>query len=104
MKLRIALLGLAALALASCQTNPWLGDNPPLPAHGPILYSCADGTQLTVTYEGDEARVAIVGGFAMALPQAGQDYYSNGRYGLRGAGAQAQWEVGRAAPVACRGS
>ncbi len=95
---------LALLALAGCQTNPWTSDNPPLPAHGPILYSCADGTQLSVTYEGDEARVAIVGGVSMALPAAGANYYSNGRYGLRGAGAQAQWEVGRRAPTAWRGS
>jgi membrane-bound inhibitor of C-type lysozyme len=79
----------------------------PLPATGPILYSCADGTQLTVNFTGDSARVAIVGGTTMVLPRAGAagtSYFSNGRYGLRGGGTDAQWEVGRMAPVPCRGS
>jgi len=40
----------------------------------------------------------------MVLPRAGEGYYSNGRYGFRGGGANAQWEVGRAAPVSCSGS
>jgi hypothetical protein len=57
-----------------------------------------------VDFEGDEARVAIVGGPSMVLPSAGENYYSNGRYGIRGGGANAQWEVGRSAPVSCRGS
>jgi membrane-bound inhibitor of C-type lysozyme len=100
--LRLLLLAaVAAAALAACQTPP-----PPLPPNGPILYSCTDGTQLSVTFVGDEARVAIVGGVAMALPNAGTDaapYYTNGRYGLRGRGEQASWEVGRRTPVACRG-
>ncbi|MBI1251703.1 MAG: hypothetical protein GC189_09555 [Alphaproteobacteria bacterium] len=101
MKKLIALAILAALA--ACQTNPWTSDNPPLPPDGPILYSCADGTQLQVTYEGDQALVSIVGGVSMALPATGTNYYSNGRYGLRGAGAAAQWEVGRRAPTSCQG-
>lgn len=89
------------LALSACASPP-----PPLPPNGPIIYSCADGTQLQVTFVGDEARVAIVGGPSMSLPNAGSPdspYYSNGRYALRGRGAQANWEVGRAAPTACRG-
>jgi hypothetical protein len=60
-----------------------------------------------VTFEGNEARVAVVGGYSMVLPSAGTPeapYYSNGRYGLRGRGARASWEVGRSAPVECRGS
>jgi hypothetical protein len=40
----------------------------------------------------------------MVLPEAGEGYYSNGRYGFRGGGDTGQWEVGRAAPVSCRGS
>jgi hypothetical protein len=56
-----------------------------------------------VDYQASEARVAIIGGPSMVLPQAGEGYYSNGRYGVRGRGANAQWEVGRAAPVSCTG-
>ncbi len=80
------------------------GTPPPIPLDGPIAYRCSDGTQLMVEAEGGSARVAIVGGPSMVLPNAGDSYYSNGRYGFRGGGASAQWEVGRAAPVSCRGS
>ena len=102
MRVRI-FLGLfgVAFGLAACAPKPV-----PLPTNGPIIYSCADGTQLSVTYAGEEARVAIVGGPSVALPNTGSSeapYYSNGRYGLRGRGAAASWEVGRAAAVNCRG-
>lgn len=80
------------------------GTPPPIPLNGPIAYRCSDGTQLMVEAQGASARVAIVGGPSMVLPNAGEGYYSNGRYGFRGGGAAAQWEVGRAAPVSCRGS
>lgn len=101
-----------ALMLAACGTSgggggvfgPEPGPAPPLPTSGPILYSCADGTQLQVTYRDGQALVAVIGGVSMSLPLAGNGYYSNGRYAIRGQGAQTQWEVGRAAPVACRGS
>lgn len=98
----------ALLALSACASyppsGPGPGPGPALPPSGPIAYRCADGTQLMVDFEGDEARVAIVGGPSMVLPNAGEDFYSNGRYGIRGGGAAAQWLVGRAAPVNCRGS
>ncbi|MGE0829108.1 MAG: hypothetical protein AB7O04_07140 [Hyphomonadaceae bacterium] len=90
---------LTALALASCAPKP----PPPLPIGGPIIYDCADGSQLQVTFQGNQALVAIVGSYSMALPNAGPDYYSNGRYGIRGSGRSASWEVGRAAPVTCEG-
>jgi hypothetical protein len=90
----------ALILVASCASY----QPPPPPLTGPIAYSCADGTQLMVDFEGDEARVAIVGGPSMVLPSAGENYYSNGRYGIRGGGPNAQWEVGRRAPVSCRGS
>jgi hypothetical protein len=97
------LLVLASLvALASCAT--FEPPPPDVPTSGPIAYTCADGTQLMVDYTNNEARVAIIGGPSMVLPNAGGDYYSNGRYGIRGQGAQAQWEVGRRAPVNCSGS
>ena len=35
----------------------------------------------------DNARVAIIGGPSMVLPRAGDGYYTNGRYGFRGNGA-----------------
>jgi hypothetical protein len=101
-----------AILLSACAYTPPIGPGdpgpggapPPIPVDGPIAYRCANGTQLMVEAHGDEARVAIVGGPSMVLPNAGSGYYSNGRYGFRGGGANAQWEVGRAAPVACRGS
>lgn len=104
--MRLLLLA-AAFAVSSCASvGPPSGPGgytPPVPITGQVAYQCADGTQLMVDYQGDEARVAIVGGPSMVLPRAGDDYYSNGRYAVRGAGASAQWEVGRAAPVNCRG-
>lgn len=110
--MRIAALA-ALLTLAACSTTSpggvpgYPGEQPtpvPLPANGPIVYTCANGAQLTVDIEGAEARVAIIGGPSMVLPSAGPGYFSNGRYGFRGGGASGQWEVGRSAPVECRGS
>lgn len=104
--MRTLLLALL-MALGACSSSvigPPSGPAPPLPATGPILYTCEDGTQLTVQYRDGQALVAIVGGVSMALPLAGNAYYSNGRYALRGSGAQTTWEVGRSAPTVCRGS
>jgi hypothetical protein len=109
---RKAALAIALLTLAACGTTsgPGPGDPgpngmpPPIPLNGPIAYRCSDGTQLMVEATGSQARVAIIGGPSMVLPNAGDQYYSNGRYAFRGGGDAAQWEVGRAAPVNCRGS
>lgn len=104
------LLGLSACASYSGGPAPLPGEPgpngtpPPVPLDGPIAYRCSDGTQLMVEATASQARVAIVGGPSMVLPNAGGAYYSNGRYGFRGGGADAQWEVGRSAPVSCRGS
>ncbi|MES1198541.1 MAG: hypothetical protein ABUS48_01000 [Pseudomonadota bacterium] len=103
-----AALGLAMLlALASCGTEVGsYGRPPPLPATGQIVYNCADGTELAVTFANNQAQVAVVGGVSMVLPNIGTadaPHYSNGRYGVVGQGAQTQWEVGRRAPVTCRG-
>ncbi|HVY84211.1 MAG TPA: hypothetical protein VG943_03700 [Caulobacterales bacterium] len=104
-----ALLFASLLLLAACETNEMgeRGPAPPLPTSGPIIYSCADGTQLSVTFENNQAQVAVIGGYSMVLPNIGTPdapHYSNGRYGLVGGGAEANWEVGRRAPVSCRGS
>lgn len=101
-----ALLIASLLALSACNSTlgPPSGPAPPLPTTGPILYTCDDGTQLTVQYRDGQAQVAIVGGVSMVLPMAGPAYYSNGRYGLRGSGRETTWEVGRSAPTVCRGS
>ena len=108
--MRVLVLGVF-LALAACATpapgpgQPGPGGAPPpIPLDGPIAYRCADGTQLMVEADGETARVAIVGGPSIVLPNAGGNYYTNGRYGFRGGGASGQWEVGRAAPVNCSGS
>jgi hypothetical protein len=109
---RLAAVLVLGAALGACETmGPGSGQYPgqptspvPLPANGPIAYTCSDGTQLTVDVEGNQARVAIVGGPSMVLPSAGEGYYSNGRYAFRGGGANGQWEVGRRAAVDCRGS
>jgi membrane-bound inhibitor of C-type lysozyme len=104
----------AALAASGCASSV-LGPggilNPepspaPLPQSGPIAYTCSDGTQLMIDVENSQARVSIVGGPSMVLPSAGASagaYYTNGRYGVRGSGADVQWEVGRSAPVSCHG-
>ena len=98
----ILVVGAAITLLAACATSA----PPPLPPDGPIVYTCADGTQLQVDFSGQEARVAVVGGRSFVLPNRGDataPYYTNGRYGLRGRGAAATWQTGTGAPVACRG-
>ena len=109
--MRVKLALAALLFLAACASPaPDIGEPgpngapPPIPLDGPIAYRCSDGTQLMVEANGRQARVAIIGGPSMVLPSAGDQYYSNGRYGFRGGGAAGQWEVGRAAPVNCTGS
>ncbi|MBS0385858.1 MAG: hypothetical protein JSS00_10975 [Proteobacteria bacterium] len=108
-----ALLGLAACGTTGMSspgqpgTPGYPGQQPspvPLPTNGPIAYTCSDGTQLTVDVEGSQARVAIIGGPSMVLPNTGNGAYSNGRYSFTGGGASGQWAVGSAAPVECRGS
>ncbi|MGD9979359.1 MAG: hypothetical protein AB7H66_04200 [Hyphomonadaceae bacterium] len=119
--MRKLLLGVALLGLAACGTTSGTASNPvpppigpgdpgpgntppPIPLDGPIMYSCSNGQQIVVDIDGANARVQIVGGPSMVLPQASDGYYSNGRYGFRGGGASGQWEVGRAAPATCSGS
>jgi len=103
---RLALLCTFAAALAACQTGNTIGARgpaPPLPTDGPIIYSCANGTQLSVTFANNQAQVAVVGGYSMVLPGSGAGTYTNGRYTLTGGGADTTWAVGRSAPVTCHG-
>ena len=96
-----------AATLCACATYP-AGPRPTppdrLPTHGAIAYNCANGAQLMVDYTGNEARVAIIGGPSMVLPQTAEGAYSNGRYAISGTNAQADWTVGGGAPVSCRGN
>lgn len=118
--MRFVVLGMA-LALAACGTSgnmqtpsgpnnlpPDVVPPPPVPtapppATGPVMYTCADGTQLMVDSSGSSARVAIIGGPSMVLPST-DGGYSNGRYSLRGSRDTADWQVGSGAPTSCRGS
>lgn len=104
--MRGKLLVLAALAaLGSCAAilpSP----PPPLPTAGPIIYNCDNGAQLQVSFVGNEARIAIVGGLSMSLPNtasADAPVYTNGRYALAGRGESATWRTPGAAATACHG-
>lgn len=96
-----AMLSACAPTISGGGSGPYRG---PLPNDGPILYTCADGSQLTVEFDESEARVAVVGGRSFVLPKIGADYYSNGRYAFRGAGPTGSWEIARSAPIPCEGA
>ncbi len=71
-----------------------------------VVYDCADDTTLTVVFRQDpyEAVVDLPDGSVMTLPGAASGsgfYYTNGRYGLRGKGNEAMWEIGRMVPIDC---
>jgi hypothetical protein len=104
----LVLIGLAAMLAACGSSGGGMGSGgrtTNVPLTGQIAYSCANGAQLAVTYEADEARVAIIGGPSMVLPEAGDTQtYTNGRYTLQGGGPSAQWQAQGGAPVTCRGS
>lgn len=122
--MRSALFVIAALGLAACaptMTNTSYPPPPPtapttptrpqapviLPSSGPILYTCDNGQQLTVTFGQSSAMVAVIGGVSMNLPNTGTadaPVYSNGRYTLRGRGAATYWEPSGGSPGPCRGS
>ncbi|MBI1188694.1 MAG: hypothetical protein GC206_15410 [Alphaproteobacteria bacterium] len=105
--MRVTVLILAALSpmLSACMSilpSP----APPLPLSGPIIYSCDNGAQLQVSFVENEARIAIVGGVSMTLPNtasAAAPVYSNGRYALSGRGENASWRTPGAAATACHG-
>jgi membrane-bound inhibitor of C-type lysozyme len=70
-------------------------------------YGCDDGTKLAVAFDkaAGTAQVELDNGNEIVLPQAEAGsgfFYTNGKYGLRGKGEEARWEVGRKAPVMCK--
>jgi membrane-bound inhibitor of C-type lysozyme len=70
-------------------------------------YGCDDGTGLAVVFDqaAGTARVKLGDGNEIVLPRAEAGsgfFYTNGKYGLRGKGEEARWEVGRKAPVMCK--
>lgn len=110
MLLRFALIGMSALALASCH-HPM-----PSPSPGPTLggggdtypvsnYTCRDGTRLAVRLLGDRASVSVNGAAAVDLPAMGSDggTFSNGRQTLTIVQGNLSWGLGRAMPSPCSG-
>ena len=88
---------LAALLLAAC-AHP-TGGAPP------VVYACDDGSQLSVRFEPELARVTLATGEELSLPQqraASGIWYATPRHELRGKGGEATWTTGRRVPVACR--
>lgn len=72
------------------------------------VFECEGGLRLIVVFDNDKdppvAVVTIEGQEPQTLPIARSGsgyYYSNGRYGLRGKGEEAMWEIGRMKPIDC---
>jgi membrane-bound inhibitor of C-type lysozyme len=100
--MRIAAL-FAALALGACQTPC------PAPNADPVtlIYSCADGSALSVTFTRgpDAARVLQEGYVALDLParSATSGYrYADGGAELRGRRSEVRWTRPGAAETLCR--
>ncbi|MEJ8571152.1 MliC family protein [Microbaculum marinum] len=73
------------------------------------VFDCDNGQTLDVVFDNDKdpavAVVTIEGEEPQTLPIAMSGsgyYYTNGKYGLRGKGEEAMWEVGRMAPIDCK--
>jgi len=96
----LAFLGAVALGLSAPQ------------AHAEAInavFDCDGDLTLNVVFDNDAdpetAIVTIEGEEPITLPIAMSGsgyYYTNGRYGLRGKGDEAMWEVGRMAPIDCK--
>jgi membrane-bound inhibitor of C-type lysozyme len=70
-----------------------------------INYACENGTALIVAFSEKAADVTLPDGAKVSLPQQASGsgfWYSNGRYELRGKGEEAQFAIGRMAPVPCK--
>ncbi len=70
-----------------------------------IRYACENGTALIVAFSENAAEISLPDGAKVSLPQqvsASGFWYSNGRYELRGKGEEAQFAIGRMAPVPCK--
>jgi membrane-bound inhibitor of C-type lysozyme len=97
-----AVIVLAALALAGCQTPCPAVDTGPVTA----TFRCEDGSRLQVTFtrRPDSARVVQEGYTTIDLPArlSGSGYrYADGGAELRGRGGQAQWTRPGAEETTC---
>lgn len=84
------------LLLAGCPSR--------LPTGPATVYACEGGVQLQARFGRDAAWVLLPDGSTAELPQrpSGSGFwYGNAHQELRGKGREAQWTVGRAAPLAC---
>jgi hypothetical protein len=95
-----AVLALAVLALAACQTPcPAVSTEPIVSA-----FRCEDGSELRVTFTPDTAVVQQEGYITLTLPSrgvgSGYRYAANGAE-LRGRSAQARWTRPGAAETTC---
>jgi membrane-bound inhibitor of C-type lysozyme len=88
---------LVVACLAACAT--------PSAGPAPVVYTCDDGTSLTVRFAPEVAYVSTGTGAELALPQqraASGIWYATPQHTLRGKGDEATWTVGRRAPAQCR--
>lgn len=97
----LTLFGIAAALFAAPQPSQAEAIN--------AVFNCDGGLTLNVVFDNDKdpalAVVTIEGEEPQTLPIAmsGSGYaYSNGKYGLRGKGDEAMWEVGKMAPINCK--
>jgi membrane-bound inhibitor of C-type lysozyme len=70
-----------------------------------IRFACDNGTALVVAFSEASVEITLPDGAKVSLPQqvSGSGFwYSNGRYELRGKGEEAQFAIGRMAPVNCK--
>ncbi|MBR0555945.1 MliC family protein [Ciceribacter sp. L1K23] len=69
-----------------------------------VTFACEDGSELIVAFSEEKASLTLASGEQVELPQqvSGSGFwYSNGRYELRGKGDEAQFAIGRMAPITC---
>ena len=91
----------AALALAGCASITGEEEQ----EERRITYSCERGSDLTVIFDGDEARILNPDGSAIVLPArpSGSGFwYESPTHSLRGQGTEATYTIGRMAPIRCQ--
>jgi len=80
-------------------------DDQPMDEDQSVRISCDDGTELSALFDETAVEITLAGGQKVSLPQKRSDdkgfVYSNGKFSLSGDDENAQWVVGKKAPVAC---